>query len=501
MKIRYIVAALIIVIFGFIDAHGADQGEDLFVAAETAFVSGKDAEAENGYLALMKTLPKDHPLVPYIRYHLGISQLRQGKSGEAVLNMTPYYLLRPDNPLVVRNYARALLLDKKYREAIDVYEQFASLDERFEAEARYFIGNAKIALGDIPGGEEDLKMAKEWASEPALRTDAEKALADLEKERREMSAMETQAAVVAAPGQPTKEKPWSFSLGVGAEYDSNTALIPSEQTKPEDISSQGDGRLTYSLGGIYEYLNTGRHFAGVNVGIYGTQQFRDTEFSVQNGSLGLYYKGNFADTFQIRLSPYIAKTLLKLASHSWSWGITPGVSWQPVTWTWTDFDYTYSKQTFTDPANYPEENRDGNTQNFNLRQNIALPSLLLKNRNTFFSVSLYHNRYNTDGASAAGHAEGIGLLGQQELPWDLTFQAGYNYTKTNYDNPNIRSEDNDKRSDNSHVVNAYLFKKLDKFMKNLSAYIGYRWYKNDSNIPKYYSYSSNTYTAGLTLDL
>jgi hypothetical protein len=37
-------------------------------------------------------------------------------------------------------------------------------------------------------------------------------------------------------------------------------------------------------------------------------------------------------------------------------------------------------------------------------------------------------------------------------------------------------------------------------LKNLSAYVGYRWFKNDSNISNYYSYSSNTYSAGVTFD-
>jgi len=71
---------------------------------------------------------------------------------------------------------------------------------------------------------------------------------------------------------------------------------------------------------------------------------------------------------------------------------------------------------------------------------------------------------------------------------------------TKYDNGNIRSATNEKRNDTGQTVTANVFKKLDMLLKNLSSYAGYRWFKNDSNIRNYYSYSSNTYSGGLTLN-
>lgn len=126
--------------------------------------------------------------------------------------------------------------------------------------------------------------------------------------------MEKQAAVTAAPGKPTKQKPWVVSLSLGVEYDSNVGLIPSEQTRPEDISSEGDWRAVHSLAGVYEFLNTGKQFAGVNIGVYGTTQLKDNMFNVESGLLSFYYKANVADTFQLRIRPFIGKTWLDAAS-------------------------------------------------------------------------------------------------------------------------------------------------------------------------------------------
>jgi len=448
-------------------------------------------------LILLERL-KDKPAAARLRQTL--TKMAQSRQEREVTRAKKAYEKNPDDPYVVRAYASALFLAKRYGESIPVFERTAALDKDFAPRAHYYIGMARYYSGQYEACLDDLAKARDLSPQSREGKNAARFLADLERKTQEVSGMERPAAVTAVPGRPTKEKPWAVTLAAGMEYDTNVALIPSEQTRPSDISSDSDWRAVYSLGGVYEFVNTGKNFVGIRAAINGTQQFKDDMFNVQTGNLNLYYKGNFADTFQVRLAPFAGKTLLKAASYSWLYGITPGVSWQPVDWTWTDLDYTYSKVDFTDPPQYPEENRSGKNHNVTLRQNLSFPNLIINKRTTFFAGWLNYARSDTDGSSYANHAEGFGILGQQEFPKDFSLLVSYNYTKVKYDNANIRSATNEKRDDTAQTVTANVFKKLDMLLKNLSAYAGYRWFRNDSNISNYYSYSSNTYSAGFTLD-
>lgn len=165
-----------------------------------------------------------------------------------------------------------------------------------------------------------------------------------------------------------------------------------------------------------------------------------------------------------------------------------------------DLDGTYSKTNFTDAPQYAQENRSGKNYIVTAKQNFSFPSLLLKERNTYFGGWLYCGKFDTEGASYVNNNYGFGVQAQQEFPLDLTFLVTYSYGRTLFGNGNIRSTTNEKRDDSSHIISANIFKKLDMLYKNLSAYAGWRWYKNNSNIEQYYSYSSNTYSIGITVD-
>jgi len=506
IKLKILSVAFLALCLSVVNVYGAEDIKiDIMQKADKAYQSGQYDKAAAYYrvmLAYLEGRAKTKPsrLVSAVRYRLGLAQLAQGKPEPALANMKDFYEQNPSNPYVVRGYAEALFQNKKYQEAIPVFEKAATLDKTFQPRSYYYTGMAKYFTGQAGPAIDDLEKARKMEPQSREGKNAGSFLADLEKNIREVSGMEKQASVTAIPGRPTKEKPWAVSLSAGMEYDSNIALIPSEQTRPSDISSDGDWRAVYSLGGVYEFVNTGKNFFGAQAGIYGTQQFKDNMFNVQSGGVSLYYKGNIADTFQVRLTPFVSQTLLQASSYSWTYGITPGVSWQPVRWTWTDLNYTYSKAAFTEAPQYPEENRNGKNHNVNLRQNLSFPSLFIAERTTFFAGWLNYGVSETDGSSYAYHSEGFGVMAQQEFPRDFTFLVSYGYNKTKYDNGNIRSATNEKRNDTGQTVTANVFKKLDMLLKNLSAYAGYRWFKNDSNIQNYYSYSSNTYSVGLTLN-
>ncbi|OPY03051.1 MAG: Tetratricopeptide repeat protein [Syntrophorhabdus sp. PtaB.Bin047] len=467
---------------------------------DKACTDGRYDAAARTYETLLKGLDPKSPWTPYVRYRLGSIQLIKGKTAEALPNIEPLARLYPDNAFVAYDYARALFYNKKYKEAVPVFEKAASRQKGFEPGCRYYIGACRIALGDVEEGKKDLKKVVEASPGSAEAKNAQKLLANVEKLLEEVSGMERVASVTAAPRRPTKEKPWAVSLSLGLEYDSNVGLIPSDQEKPEDVSNTGDFRVVHSLAGTYEFLNTGEDFAGVRASIYGTTQFRDTLFNVENTLLSLYYKRNFANTYQFRVSPFVSKTWLKSGPQNWFWGVTPGVSWQPVSWTWTDLDYTYMKQTFLQTPDYPQEDRSGDNSYYTLKQNFSFPSLFINKKNTYFGAWLSYGKSNTDGQSYDNSSQGFGVQAQQEFPEAFTALATYGYTETRYDNANIRSSTGDKRNDSSHILSLNLFKRLNAISDHLTAYAGWRWFKNHSNIREYYSYDSNTYSIGVILD-
>lgn len=505
IKVNTLAILLLISFFFAVHVYGADATNMLLEKADKAYQNERYGGAAVLYRVVFERLEKQSTASPdvvaYVRYRLGhVPFLAKGRTVEALAQMKEFYEKHSDRLVIVRSYAGDLFRFKQYREAVPVFEKAAVLDKSFAPKSYYYVGMSKFLSGKYSDALDDLIKARDTVPDSIEGKNAAQFLANLEKTILEQSGMEKQAAVTTVPGLPTKEKPWAVSLSLGLEYDSNVGLIPSEQTRPSDISSEGDWRAVHSLNGVYEFLNTGKHFAGVNVGTYGTTQFRDNMFNVENGVLSVYYKTNFSDTLQFRLSTFASKTWLDAASHNWSWGVTPGISYQPVSWTWTDLNYTFAKTDFTDAPQYAEENRSGKNQTTILKQNFVFPSLLLNKKITYFGTWFFYGKSDTEGASYVNYSRGLGVQAQQELPRDFTFLMTYSYGKTSYENGNIRSPSNEKRDDGSHTLSANLFKRLPEIYRNLSAYAGWRWYKNNSNIENYYSYSSNTYSIGLVVD-
>ena len=301
------------------------------------------------------------------------------------------------------------------------------------------------------------------------------------------------------PGRPTRQKPWGLSFALGTEYNTNVALIPSHQFRPTDLSSNTDLLFTFSSNGMYELVNTGNNIFGISANFYGGKQIKDNMLDVISTGVGLYYKHNIKNRYQLRILPFASKTWLDYSGLSWNYGTVAGASWQPLLWTWTDVDYVFTKTSFLTTPQYPQENRSGNSHTVTARQNFSFPSLLIDKKSSFFSAWYYHNNYNADGSSYSSHSDGFGLLAQQEFPMGFNILLSYSFIKSNFNNPNIRSATNQKRDDTNNTISVTLFKNLDFIYKNLSCYFGYRWYKNSSNIQNYYSYNSSSYSSGLNI--
>ena len=481
-------------------AYAGENAQDLIDRGAILNNEGKFQEAEETLRKALETLSPDDSIVDTVRYELGKSMLGQRRFDEALSFLKPYYEKHTDEPSAIYNYGLALLFTGNPQEAIGLFTQSAEKDPRLAPSALYYTGIAYLKLRKPEQAAAAFQMVVERAPQSAVAESARVLLAEmiaLVRETIQDVEKRRQALAAAVPKRPTKEKPWSISASLAYEYDDNVALIPdSTVTLPEDISSMDAWRWVYSLGGAYEFYRNKDHRLGVNLGYTGTNHRHLQSFDVDTVSASLPWKYIIAP-FQIRLTPYGSYTWVADDRYSWSYGLGPGISYQPTSWTWTDFDYSFGQSKYFRTSPTPEEDRDSDSHYFSLRQSFSFPDLLLKNYNSFFSLGLNYAFTNADGSSYDYDATGGTVLFQQGLPWDLTFLASFSYRDISYDNPNIRSAENEKRSDDEQTINIRLFKKIGDY---LTAYAGYRYYDNNSNISDFFEYSSSVFSLGIRVD-
>ena len=464
------------------------------------YVQGDYALAETDFRKALKETPSGHCLVPAVRHHLGKALMARKRYKEAAAHLRPLTEVCPENAKAVHTLALALFFSEAYEECPVLFEKAARLDPALSNEALYYAALAHLKLGNTEKGHAALRLLSERSSAAREARYAEPILAFLDGALRPGSqeGNRTQAAGTAPPPQRREEKPWSLFLSMGMEYDDNVSLIPdSTVTLPEGISSRGAWRFVTSAGGSWEFLRTRAHRMEVDLSYSGTGNRHLSSFDVDTVSLGVPWRYTFAP-FQVRLSPRISQTWVASERYSWSWGLSPGFSYQPVRWTWTDLNVSLSESSYFKAPPDSEEDRDALSQWVGLQQSFSFPDLLLAGKTSFFSVGASFDANQADGSAYDNRALGGSLVFQQGLWWDMTLLAQGSYREIHYENPHVRSPEGEKRSDDEVSASVRLFKKI---RNDFTLYAGYRWYENDSNLSRFYEYQSDVFFFGLRFDL
>jgi hypothetical protein len=233
------------------------------------------------------------------------------------------------------------------------------------------------------------------------------------------------------------------------------------------------------------------------LGYSGTDNRHLGSFDVDSLSVSVPWRFTSAP-FQVRLAPRISHTWVSNERYARTWGATPGLSFQPVRWTWTDLDYSFNKSRYLRTPPNPEEDRDALSHWIGLRQSFSFPNLFLDGRTSFFAVGVDYSSDHADGSSYDNRALGGSFVFQQGLGWDITVLARISYRELRYENPHVRSPEEEERSDDDVTGSLQVFKKL---REDLTLYTGYRRYENDSNLSRFYEYDSDVFFFGLRFDL
>lgn len=481
-------------------AFAAEKPADVLLKGTAYNDQGLYEKAEPVLKELADSIAPDHPDRQRVAYELGRSLLGQGKGKAALALITPYAAANPGNGNALYNAGLAHLISGNPGAALLCLEKAAKADPALVPESLFYQGIVHMKQGRRKQAYDVLSTLVKTApdSEPADR--AKRIIAEmiiLTKEMIQDREIRQQALVAARPKTPTAKRPWRFSAIMGLEYDDNVLLIPdSTDTLPQGVSSKEAWRVVYGLGGSYEFLRRDGHRLLGTVNYGGTENRHLSDFNVDNISFSLPWQYIKAP-FRVSLSPRVSYTWVGDERYAWAWGIVPGFSWYYRKWTWTDLKYDFTRRDYFKQAPVPEEDRDGNTHAISLRQCFYFKNLLLKGRNSFFSVELTASEQDTHGASYDNGAIGGTVSLLQGLWFDTILHASWNYRNIRYDNPNVRSATGEKRDDDEQTIRLTVFKKLTD---TVTAYAGYRHFKNDSNIPDYYEYTSSVYSMGLRFD-
>ena len=292
-----------------------------------------------------------------------------------------------------------------------------------------------------------------------------------------------------------KKNAWHVYFTIGIEYRDNAALLPDDEDKPDDIEAKGDSLLTYSLGGNYDFYTIGKH--KFTAGLYYTgirhKELKSFDGDSVTGTVG--WKFTEPRQYQLRTTVAFSHSWYGHDNYSNNFSITPGVSYCWNNWTWTDFDYSYSRPVYLN--NPPSEaDRSGQYHFFSLGQKFRHNSLLIDGKNTYWGITTIYYISNTEGSDYDSHAYGVSLRIIQEFAWGITVSTSLARLKNNFEHVNSRSDDNSRR----HDTRDSLFLRVSKKFKPwLYGYIGYRYLKNNSNIEDY-EYHTNNYSIGIGVE-
>ena len=499
-RIFSIMLILAIVMVTAAAAPAAETFSSFYLNGLTLYRAGDYPGAESVFSALLARIGAGHLLAPEVYLYLGKSLMGQKRFVDAMGPLKAAFAARPRRAGIAQAYGEALFFGERYEDCLPVFETAAGLDPRMARKALYYTGIAQLKLGHTADGVAALGALVAKAPGSVEAKSARPMLSFLNEtsaQARTVAATRRQALEGAAPGAGAPEKPWTLSVSAGIEYDDNVSLIPDSTVQlPGDVSSRGNGRLVHSVGGSYALLDEGGQNLRVLAEYGGTKHWELDAFDVDAVSGGLIWRRTLRP-FQLRAGAYLSRIWVDGSPDSWSWSLAPGVSWQPVRWTWTDLDYRFRASAYdTAPADMAED-RDAVGHSLSARQSFSFPGLVLDGYSTLFALDAAADTSDSDGASYEYDALGAGVTVQQGFPFDLVLVAGCIYREIDYHNPNARSNAGRTRQDREKTFNARLYKKMTD---QITVYGGYRKYSNESNIPDFFEYDADVYAAGLRLD-
>ncbi len=455
---------LMIMLFGWVILPATPSAEPADM--ETAL----DLMAANEHAAaalVLKDLLRDAPEDSELWYFLGRAYNRMNRferASEALVRAGIYGFEGPDFEremgisLFGRGYDRKALLSLRRARAKD-------------PEAAYFRGMAASRLGNEDEAARAFDVA---AADPAFEDRVDRFRS-------------------AASRRRATERPWSVTFNLGLDYNDNVTLSPDVTPFPGGAEPEGDFLYNLTATGAYTLLRSRNTEIGVRGFVNGFFPQKIENFDSVTYRGALFWRRSI-QPFRLRLVAGHTGTNFDWDHYAASWDVQPGVTFVEADWAWTDLDYVLKRTSFNpEPAN-PLEDRDGFYQVLSLKQHFAFRSLLLEKQKTSFTLAVNVPWRNADGAAYDGDGVGLAFLFGQTLPRGFFLEADVAVDSMSYDHPHPRSTAGENREDDTVSAG---FRASWNLKSDWMLYTGYRYTKNDSNIPDYFEFEQNIYSLGV----
>jgi tetratricopeptide (TPR) repeat protein len=455
---------------------------DAFVKGYQFLQKGRHEAAQAAFESCLERISPDNPWRIAVQYQLALALFAQQQYRQALPHFEAVTSAFPDRGDAGYLYAKALLFSGDPDRALPAFSRAEEADPSLAEGCRYYSGVAYLQILDYSRAETAFKAVVSQGPESPYGLKATEILDVMKEEART---------------QKRKASPFKGFVTISATHDTNLTLLPDNTpVLPASVTSERDQRIALNTGGGYEFLRTAGLVSGINADYFGTRHRRNDDYDMDQLSGEIYLKKYLKP---VLYTAGITFTHMWLDSDDYyhRWGAYASASPRLSDWSWLRLGYAHYRDDFQQTPPYPEEDRDAGMHDMSLSINFLFSDLLPVGRKTYLSLAAGHQINDSDGRSYQYSANSGSVVLVQDLPLNMKLQGSFHYQDFDYDHPNIRSLTEERRDDEARTFHVRLVKHN---VMGADLFISYMHYRNDSNIPDFYEYDTNTYTIGMRYD-
>ena len=284
-----------------------------------------------------------------------------------------------------------------------------------------------------------------------------------------------------------KAKPWSLSLGVQEQYDSNVVLSAPGAVLPQGISQKSDYAAVALLDGRYRFLSGPKGNLSAGYGFYRSWHRDLTEYDVIRHALDL--RGGIPLSSIVSLEAAYIFEYVELSSEmfSYSHGVGAGVTVREGKDYFTSLRYQYRHAGYGNAALYPtNSDRDGDNHLVGLTQRASF------GKNLSASAGYAHDEDRAKQAwwDAKGDKGFVAIGISMPHRTSMGFYGEYYQKKYDAVAPGFTVLRDDRTTTLSATAGI-------SFTDRYGLYVVYVYVKNDSSIPEL-EYTRSITSATLT---
>jgi tetratricopeptide (TPR) repeat protein len=435
------------------------ETEVQFNQGRVDYYQGKFTSAEAAFRNCLNANPQD----AQSHYYLGLSLAGEDKPKDAIAEFNRTLDLDPTMNEARGGRASAQIRLGQYAAAQSDIDALAA-DPAYADTANYLRGQLAYAKGDYQAAAKSFGQAHAAGGEEASAAGlyeglsyvqlkqlnrAQAALRDVARIDRDSSvgnasrAMDTSINVNA-----NENKPFSFQIAGGMEYDSNVPLIQDSRLLPPGTKHQQDVRFVLQPRASWSIIRNDRVDAGIDTTDYFAWQSYDNDFDIASYGVGAF--GNFRITRDLFAGVRYDFNYMEVGHDTFlnRNTVTPNVTYIEPRLGYTTGYYQFEARQFHEVPPTAALDRDSHNNVLGIVQGIDLPKLARNGMEApRVEVGFRYENQSASGSDFDGNF--FTLSGEYFTPLcrTCTGDVGVELSYFPYDNANSLDNAHDKRTD------------------------------------------------------